>query len=99
MKTDSLTSVGISEKAAKIYLAGLALGTTSVQELARKTGLKRPTVYLHIDELLKQGLFETVSLNNKRYYRAAEPEMEIAFGLVCLGHERHFDFLGPGRAV
>lgn|SRR3989344_2109844 len=72
---DVLASLNIADKAAKIYLAGLALGTTSVQELARKTGLKRPTVYLHIDELTKQGLFETVSLNNKRYYRAAEPEV------------------------
>jgi len=73
MKVSVLTSLGINEKAAKVYLAGLALGTTSVQELARKTGLKRPTVYLHIDELVKQGLFEIVSLNNKRHYRAAEP--------------------------
>jgi len=75
MKTDVFTSLGISEKAAKIYMAGVALGTTSVQDIARKTTIKRPTVYLHIDELIKQGLFETVSLNNKQYYRAVDPEI------------------------
>ncbi len=63
----------MGEKAAKIYLAGLALGTTSVQELARKSGLKRPTVYLHIDELVKQGLFELAPINKKNYYRATDP--------------------------
>ena len=75
VKHELLTSLGISEKAAKIYLAGLTLGTTSVQDIARKTGLKRPTVYVHIDELIKQGLFETVSLNNKQYYRAEDPHI------------------------
>ena len=67
--------LGIGEKPAKIYIAGLSLGTTNVQELARKSGLKRPTVYLHVDELMKQGLFETVVLNKKRYYRAVGPEI------------------------
>ena len=75
MRTDLLASMGISEKAAKIYLTGLTLGTTSVQELARKTRIKRPTVYLQIDELLKRGLFEKVSLNNKQYYRPVEPQI------------------------
>ena len=70
-----LNSLGISEKAGKIYQAGLMLGTTSVQELARKSGLKRPTVYLHVDELVKQGLFEIVPINKKTYYRAANPEV------------------------
>ena len=56
-------------------MAGVALGTTSVQDIARKTNIKRPTVYLHIDELIKQGLFESMSLNNKQYYRAADPEV------------------------
>jgi sugar-specific transcriptional regulator TrmB len=75
MNTKALQGLGIGEKAAKVYLAGLALGTTSVQELARKSGLKRPTVYLHVDELVKQGLFEHVSINKKKYYRAVEPQV------------------------
>ncbi|MES2203210.1 MAG: helix-turn-helix domain-containing protein [Patescibacteria group bacterium] len=75
MNIKLLESLGIGEKSAKVYLAGLAMGTTTVQDLARKSGLKRPTVYLHIDELIKQGLFEHVSLNNKKYYRAVDPHM------------------------
>lgn len=75
MKTAALTAMGIPEKAAKIYLAALSLGTTSVQSIAHKTGLKRPTVYLHIDELLQRGLFEKVSVNKKQYYRATDPHV------------------------
>lgn len=75
MNTKALATLGIGEKSARVYLAGLSLGTTTVQELARKSRLKRPTVYLHIDELVKQGLFERVALNNKKYYRAAEPHL------------------------
>jgi sugar-specific transcriptional regulator TrmB len=75
MEKELMASLGMNEKTAKIYLAGLALGTTTVQDLARKTGLKRPTVYLHLDELIKSGMFEVVPLNNKQYYRAAGPEI------------------------
>lgn len=75
MDATLLHGLGVGEKAAKIYMAGLALGTTSVQELARKSGLKRPTVYLHVDELIKQGLFELVPINKKWYYRATEPQI------------------------
>ena len=75
MKADALRPLGISEKAAKIYLVALSLGTTSVQDIAQKTGLKRPTVYLHIDELIRQGLFQKISLNKKHYYRAADPHV------------------------
>jgi len=87
MKLEPLTSAGMGEKSAKIYLAALTLGTTSVQEIARKTGLKRPTVYLHVDELMKQGLFEKVTVNNKQYYRAADPrllEERLKRGLTAL---------------
>lgn len=71
----TLTALGLNEKSAKLYLAGLVLGTTTVQDLSRKSGLKRPTVYLHLDELVRQGLFEHVSINKKKYYRAIEPRV------------------------
>lgn len=51
------------------------MGTTTVQDLARKSGLKRPTVYLHLDELLKQGLAEHILLNDKKYYCTVNPHV------------------------
>lgn len=70
-----LTSVGLSEKSAEIYLATLHLGVSSVQKIAEKAGIKRPTAYLHIQELLQEGLLQKVPLGKKEYYSAADPEL------------------------
>ncbi len=75
MESRTISFPGLTKKGAQIYQAGLMLGTTSVQELARKSGLKRPTVYLHLDDLVQQGIFELVPMNKKTYYRAADPEI------------------------
>lgn len=77
MDSAILTSLGINEKAATVYLAALPLGTASVARIAQKSGLKRPTVYLYIDELLKRGFMEKVAVGNRQYYRAADPEALI----------------------
>ena len=51
----ALQNVGLDEKTAKVYMAVLALGTSSVKTIAEKAELKRPTVYLHLDELMQKG--------------------------------------------
>jgi sugar-specific transcriptional regulator TrmB len=73
--TSLLAGIGVSEKAAKVYLAALGLGTASVQALSEKAGLKRPTTYLHLQELLDAGLLEKAPVGKKDYYRAANPDI------------------------
>ncbi len=75
MDSNTLTTLGFDEKAAKIYLAALSLGTASVQTLAQKADLKRPTAYIHIQQLMKDGLLEKVPLGKKEYYYPANPEL------------------------
>lgn len=75
MQLETLQNLGFSDKAAKIYLATLSLGTASVQDIAQKAELKRPTVYVHLDELLKQGLIERFQSGKKELYKAADPSM------------------------
>ena len=58
MNLDTLVSLGINEKSARIFLAALSLGTATAQNIANGAGLKRPTAYLHLQELLKMGLIE-----------------------------------------
>jgi HTH-type transcriptional regulator, sugar sensing transcriptional regulator len=70
-----LAGIGVSEKAAKVYLAALGLGNASVQTLSEKAGLKRPTTYLHLQELLDAGLLEKAPIGKKEYYRAANPDI------------------------
>lgn len=75
MNYEAFKSIGLNEKAAKIYLSAVGLGATYVQEIALKTGLKRPTVYIQIDELIKQGLIEKIKIDKKNYYRAIDPKV------------------------
>lgn len=70
-----LTSIGLSEKSAQIYLATLNLGLSSVQKIAEKADIKRPTAYLHIQELLKEGILQKAPLGKKEYYSACDPEV------------------------
>ena len=51
-----LQDAGLSETEAKIYLAALELGQTSVSRIARKSGIKRTTIYLSLENLMEKGL-------------------------------------------
>ena len=51
----SLEKLGLSEKESKIYIEGLGLGKFSVMGISEKTGIKRPTCYLVLEELKKFG--------------------------------------------
>lgn len=75
MNSDTLTTLGLSKQAAQIYLAALSLGTATVQELANKASLKRPTAYLYIEELMKEGLLEKTPIGKRDYYRPTNPRL------------------------
>jgi sugar-specific transcriptional regulator TrmB len=75
MDTTILEQLGLSKKAATIYLAALSLGIASVQDIANKTKMKRPTAYLHIQDLLDQALVEKVLVGKKVYYKATDPQL------------------------
>ena len=70
----SLIPFGLKPKEAKIYLISLKIGPASVYELALKSGLKRPTVYLVVEELLKKGLVKLIRLRGRNYYQALSPK-------------------------
>lgn len=71
---ETLQQYGLSDKEVKVYLAALSLGTASITQLSKKANLKRPTVYLVIDELLNKNLLITVPQGKKTYYKSENPE-------------------------
>lgn len=75
MNIEILTSLGLSEKEARVYLATLTLGVSSVQKIAEKAGVKRPTAYIQILELLREGYLQKVPKGKKEYYIACDPEI------------------------
>ncbi len=75
---DVLKQIGLNEKEASVYLALLELGTASVNSIAFKSGLKRPTTYLILDSLQQKGLASLVPRSRKVLFVAESPEKLIA---------------------
>jgi sugar-specific transcriptional regulator TrmB len=66
-------SLGLSEKQAKVYVANLFLGSTTVQKIAEQAQVSRPSAYDILDELVELRLVTRSSLDNKTVFVAAEP--------------------------
>ena len=72
-----LQGLGLAEKEAQVYLSALELGSSTVQQISRKCGVNRPTVYVQIEFLKKKGLISSVIKGKKRYFNAESPEQLI----------------------
>jgi predicted transcriptional regulator len=55
-----LIHIGLNEKEARIYLALAKIGKGTAYAIAKHAGLKRPTVYVVLDELRKKGLIKKI---------------------------------------
>ncbi|MDO8474509.1 MAG: helix-turn-helix domain-containing protein [bacterium] len=69
-----LRKLGLKEKEARVYLAGLELGPESLQNIARKSEITRPTAYGIVRALQEKGLFREVQQGKKRLFVANSPE-------------------------
>lgn len=68
-----LKDIGFADKEAAVYLALLELGSSAVQPIARKAKVARPTTYLVLEKLLKQGLATRYSEGKKTLFVAESP--------------------------
>lgn len=77
---EELNKIGLSENEAKVYLALLEIGSATADEVAKKAGVKRPTTYVQLEELMKLGLvssFEKIIKKGgaeKTFFRAEDPD-------------------------
>ncbi len=69
-----LIQLGLSEKEAQLYIAALQLGSGTVQEIAKKANIKRPTAYVVLDQLIEKGLISRKPSNGGTSYIAENPE-------------------------
>lgn len=70
---EKIKELGLEEKEAKVYLAGLELGEANIQRIAKKSGIKRTTVYHALDSLKEKGLFSVVVRKGRKRYIAEDP--------------------------
>lgn len=77
---EALQTIGLNEKECAVYLALLQLGRASAYSVAQKSGLKKPTTYVILDELIEKGLVSRVPRVKKQLFVARSPEE--AFGVA-----------------
>ncbi|MBL7155029.1 MAG: MarR family transcriptional regulator [Candidatus Portnoybacteria bacterium] len=69
-----MRKLGLTEKEVRVYLAALELGYTSVQEIAKKAQISRPTAYEIIKSLENKELISQSKEKGKRYFTAQSPD-------------------------
>lgn len=74
---ENLSQIGIDGKKAEVYLACLKMGGASAYLIAKKLGLKRPTVYDIINQLMNEGLIHKSIQGHVKHYSPADPEILI----------------------
>ena len=77
-KEQILKEYGLSDNEIKVYLASLVLGTSKVNEIAKKAGLLRTTAYEVLKSLVEQGLVSYVIKSGVRYFEVSDPNKLIS---------------------
>lgn len=71
---EALQVIGLNEKESAVYAALLQLGRASAYGVAQKSGLKKPTTYVILDELIKKGVVARIPREKKQLYMARSPK-------------------------
>ena len=85
---------GLSENEAKIYLAILETGEASILDIARKSKIKRTSLYYMIDDLTARAVIHKTKRNKKIYYVATSPtDLLKQFRLRATEFEKYAEVL------
>ena len=70
---EALNHFWLSQKEAKVYLAGLELGTTTATNTSIKSNIATTRVSDLLEKLIELGLTSYAIKNNKKYFTMANP--------------------------
>lgn len=70
----ALQYFGLNSKQASVYLALLELGRSSAPAISKKSGVKRPTTYVILQELRQKGLLIEIPKKSKTLFIAKSPQ-------------------------
>lgn len=71
---ESLKNLGLNEKEAKVYLALLQLGRTTAYSVSTKAGIKKPTTYVILGQLVEKGFAYNIPRAKKQLFAAEPPD-------------------------
>lgn len=89
---EGLKTLGLSANEAKVYLAILELGESTVLPMAQKAKLPRTYCYDLLDSLVKRGYISYIEKRGRRRYSAIQPRF---IKQIALDHFRDFDTVLP----
>lgn len=69
-----IQSVGLEPHEAKLYLAGLKLGSAPASSYAKDTKLNRVTTYNYLEELVKRNMFTAAERGRTMHYTPVPPD-------------------------
>ncbi|PIZ76715.1 hypothetical protein COY05_00475 [Candidatus Peregrinibacteria bacterium CG_4_10_14_0_2_um_filter_38_24] len=69
-----LTSLGLTDKESKVYLASTEAGTSPVSQIAQKAGINRVTTYDILEKLKQRGVISHFTKKQIKYFTATKPE-------------------------
>ncbi len=69
----ALQETGLTDKEARVYLAMVELGESSIIPIAERAGIKRTTVYNYLESFRQLGLISMTVRNRRQHYTAASP--------------------------
>ncbi len=71
---EALQNIGLNEKEAKVYVALLQIGKGTAYSVAKHSGLKKPTTYVILEQLIKKGAANKIPKENILRYVAVDPD-------------------------
>ncbi|MBU0577314.1 hypothetical protein KJ742_06215 [Patescibacteria group bacterium] len=75
VSVDVLTNFGMSKKEAQIYLACLELGSGTVMQISRKSGITRGSTYDILEEMLEKGFVSKIHHDRHMVFNSVNPEV------------------------
>ena len=75
---EELKAIGLKEKDIEVYLALLTLGKGTISDISRKSGIKRTSVYQHLNVFLEKNLASKTVVKKRVFYRAENPKKMIS---------------------
>lgn len=72
--TNALRTIGLNDKEARVYTALLSLGQSTAYVIADRAGIKKPTTYVILEQLIEKGVARRTPRSKKARYSAISPD-------------------------
>lgn len=73
MINQTLQKIGLTNGETRVYTSLLEIGSSSIGEIIKKSGISGSKIYEVLNRLSKKGLASSITKNNVKYFEASSP--------------------------